>query len=172
MICYALLGASDSLSRPSLPFLSAGSGRRRPRMASTIPSRPSPLANSLKSLSLPLHKTQRLLPTHNYHTAALPLIPNPITLLRHEQHFRSECRADELSPAQSDLVSGRRFTGCRFVPAGIAPATGDRLQHVSDGGPVLRVEIGVNFVKEVKWRRVALLDGEHEGESAKTWGGY
>jgi hypothetical protein len=36
----------------------------------------------------------------------------------------------------------------------------------------LRVEIGVNFVKEVKWRRVALLDGEHEGESAKTWGGY
>lgn len=40
---------------------------------------------------------------------------------------------------------------------------------VGDGGAVLGVEIGVDFVEEVEGRRVALLDGEDEGEGAETW---
>lgn len=37
------------------------------------------------------------------------------------------------------------------------------------GGAVLRVEVGVDFVEEVEGGRVALLDGEDEGEGAETW---
>jgi hypothetical protein len=32
----------------------------------------------------------------------------------------------------------------------------------------LRVEIGVDFVEEVEWRRIALLDREDEGQRAET----
>ena len=39
---------------------------------------------------------------------------------------------------------------------------------MGDGGAVLGVEVGVDFVKEVKGRRVALLDREDEGEGAET----
>jgi hypothetical protein len=40
---------------------------------------------------------------------------------------------------------------------------------VRDGGAVLRVEVGVDLVKEVEGRRVALLDGEDERERAQAW---
>lgn len=39
-----------------------------------------------------------------------------------------------------------------------------------DGGAVLGVEVGVDFVKEVERGGVALLDGEDEGEGAEAWG--
>ena len=45
----------------------------------------------------------------------------------------------------------------------------DVAQHVGDGGAVLRVEVGVDFVEEVEGRGVALLDREDEGEGAETW---
>jgi hypothetical protein len=34
---------------------------------------------------------------------------------------------------------------------------------LSDGGSVLGVEVGVDFVEEIEGRWVALLDCEHEG---------
>ena len=40
-----------------------------------------------------------------------------------------------------------------------------------DGGAVLGVEVGVDFVEEVEGRGVALLDCEDEGEGAETLGG-
>lgn len=39
---------------------------------------------------------------------------------------------------------------------------------MGDGGAVLGVEVGVDFVKKVKGRRVALLDREDEGKGAET----
>lgn len=39
---------------------------------------------------------------------------------------------------------------------------------VGDGGAVLGVEVGVDFVEEVEGCGVALLDGEDEGEGAET----
>ena len=44
----------------------------------------------------------------------------------------------------------------------------DRSQHISNSSPVLRVEIGVDFIKEVEGRWIALLDCEDEGEGAET----
>jgi hypothetical protein len=37
-----------------------------------------------------------------------------------------------------------------------------------DGCAVLGIEVGVDFVEEVEWGRVALLDGEDEGKGAQT----
>lgn len=54
------------------------------------------------------------------------------------QHFRPERCADK-------LAVGR---------------VGDRLEHLGDGCPVLRVEVGVDFVEEVEGCWVAGLDGE------------
>ncbi len=42
------------------------------------------------------------------------------------------------------------------------------MQHLRHGGAVLRVEVGVDFVEEVEGCRVALLDGEDEGEGAEA----
>lgn len=39
--------------------------------------------------------------------------------------------------------------------------------HVSDSSTILRVQCRVDLIKEVERRRVALLDGEDEGESHK-----
>lgn len=39
---------------------------------------------------------------------------------------------------------------------------------VGDGGTVLGVEVGVDFVEEVEGGGVALLDGEDEGEGAEA----
>ena len=44
----------------------------------------------------------------------------------------------------------------------------DGVQHLGDGGAVLRVEVGVNFVEEVEGRWVTALDGENESEGAET----
>lgn len=102
-------------------------------------------------LLLPLDKLQRLvLPHHNNATALISQIPNPIALLRHKQHLGPKSRADELTAA------------------GLARALGDGFEHVGDGGAVLGVEVGVDFVKKVKGRRVALLDREDEGKGAET----
>lgn len=40
-------------------------------------------------------------------------------------------------------------------------------QHLCDRSPVLRVQIGVDLVKEVEGRGIALLDGEDEGEGTE-----
>lgn len=63
------------------------------------------------------------------------------------KHFRTESSADELA------VGG----------------AGDGLEHLGHGRPVLSVQIGVNFVKEVEWCWVTSLDGKNQGKSAKTY---
>jgi len=107
-------------------------------------------------LLLPLHKLQRLLLTDYYYTTALILIiPDAIALLGHEQHLGSKRRADKLAAAQA-----------AFLGRGGAVRYG--LEHVGDGGAVLGVEVGVDFVEEVEGGRVALLDGEDEGKGAEA----
>lgn len=102
-------------------------------------------------LLLPLHKLQRLILAHDDDaTALVPQVSNPIALLRHQQHLRPERRAYELAAAR------------------LARALRDGFEHVGDGCAVLRVQVGIDFVKEVKGRRVALLDREDEGEGAET----
>jgi hypothetical protein len=41
---------------------------------------------------------------------------------------------------------------------------------LGDGCTVLGVEVGVDFVEEIEWGGVALLDGEDEGKGAQTCG--
>lgn len=102
-------------------------------------------------LLLPLDKLQRLILTHDDDAAALVAqVPDPVALLRHAQHLGPERRADELAAAR------------------LAGALRDGPEHVGDGGAVLRVEVGVDLVEEVKGGRVALLDREDEGEGAET----
>lgn len=69
------------------------------------------------------------------------------------EHLRPERRTDEL-PAASVFI---------------AAAVSDRFEHVGHRLAVLSVEIGVDFVKEIKRSWVAFLDGEDEGKGAETW---
>ena len=43
---------------------------------------------------------------------------------------------------------------------------------VSNSSPVLSIQIGVDFVKEVEGCGIALLDREDEGEGAEAWVGW
>ena len=63
------------------------------------------------------------------------------------QHFRPEGRADE-------LAIGRVRNG---------------LEHLCHRRPVLRIQVGVDLVEEVEWRRIAGLNGKDQGESTQTW---
>lgn len=119
------------------------------------PSPSVPLRPTIKSLLLPLHKLQRLLPRHDHHIRALLLVPHAVAFLRHVQHLRPKGRADELRPRAA-------------FPVGVG-LTADVAQVVGDGGAVLGVEVRVDFVEEVEGRRVALLDREDEGEGAEAW---
>lgn len=69
------------------------------------------------------------------------------------QHLRPERCADEL-PATS-----------AFLAAGVS----DGFEHVGHRLAVLGVEVGIDFVKEIKRCWVAFLDGEDEGKGAETW---
>jgi hypothetical protein len=108
---------------------------------------------------LPLHKLQRLLPTHHINTTRL-VSPkhNTITLIRHKDHLRPKRRTNELP----------RHASCAILSALTALLFGYRLEHLCDGSAVLSVEVGVDFVEEVEGCGVALLDGEDEGEGAET----
>jgi hypothetical protein len=82
--------------------------------------------STLLATNLSLHKVQRLFLGHDINTTGLVNITNTIALFRHEQHFRSERRANELS---------------LFGTFG---------QHLGNGGTVLGIEVCVDFVKEVE----------------------
>lgn len=69
------------------------------------------------------------------------------------QHLRPERRADKLPATSAFLTS----------------SVSDRLEHVGHCLTVLSVEVGVDFVKEIKRGWVAFLDGEDEGKGAETW---
>lgn len=62
------------------------------------------------------------------------------------QHLGTEGRADE-------LTVGR---------------VRDGLEHLRHGSTVLGVEVGVDFIEEVERGRVTGLDGEDQGQGAKT----
>jgi hypothetical protein len=65
-------------------------------------------------------------------------------------HLRPKRCANELATAVSILAS---------LPA-------ESLQHLGNGGTVLCVEVGVDFVEEVERRGIALLDREDESQRA------
>jgi hypothetical protein len=80
----------------------------------------------LLATNLSLHKTQRIILGHDINTTGLVVITDTIALFRHQQHLRSERRANELS---------------LFGTFG---------QHLGNGGTVLGIEVCVDFVKEVE----------------------
>lgn len=45
---------------------------------------------------------------------------------------------------------------------------GDGVEQGGDGGAVLRVEVGVDLVKDDKRRRLGRLEGEDEAEGTET----
>ena len=77
-----------------------------------------------------------------------------ITFISDKQHLRSEGRADELSTHASGTIFGILAALLRR----------DFIEHLCNCGTVLGVEIGVDFIEEVKGGWVALLDCEHERE--------
>lgn len=44
----------------------------------------------------------------------------------------------------------------------------DRFEHLSNSSTILGIEVGVDFIKEVKWCGITRLDGENESQGAKT----
>jgi hypothetical protein len=83
-----------------------------------------------------------------------------ITLIRYKQHLWSECCTDKLSAhATCSAILLRGVLLC-----------GDFFKHLGDSGSVLGVEVCVDFVKEVEWSGIALLDSEDEREGAETYG--
>lgn len=82
------------------------------------------------STDLSFHKVECLLRTDHIDATRLVDITDTVALFRNQQHFRTECRADELTML-------RRLG-----------------EHVCHGGAVLRVEVCIDFVKQVKRRRV------------------
>ncbi len=109
---------------------------------------------------LTIHEPQCLIPTHSINTRCLVVERNTVTFISYKQHLRSESRADELS------AHGAR-TVVRVLTALLR---GYLLEHLRDGRAVLRIEICVDFVKEVERCRITLLDCEDEGECTQTWG--
>jgi hypothetical protein len=83
---------------------------------------------------------------------------NSITLVRHQQHLGSKRCTDELSTHTSSLG----------VVALSILLIRDLLQHLRDRRSVLCVKIGVDLVKEVEGRGIALLDCEDKGKGTKT----
>lgn len=112
---------------------------------------PSKISANHQDLSrrLALDKFHGILSADLNNTTALANIANTIALVRHEQHLRSERRADELPVA----LAGMR----------------DILQHLSNGCAILSIKIGVDLVEEVEGCGIAALNGEDEGQSAKTY---
>lgn len=81
------------------------------------------------------------------------------TLVRDVQHFRAERSADKL-PSHRPIV---------FVRGILISSVGEVQQVVCNGCSILRIEIGVNFIENIEWRRVGGLDGENQGKTAQTW---
>lgn len=102
---------------------------------------------------LTLHELQCFLSAYNTNSTCLPLKTDTVALLRHEQHLGPEGRADELARSSLVAVTRNRQT----------------VEMVRDGCAVLRIEVGVDLVKEVEWGRIAGLDGEDECEGTETW---
>ena len=82
-----------------------------------------------------------------------------VALVSHKQHLRSESRANELAAHAAVAI----------VRVGAALLCRDLLEHLGDGCAVLGVEVCVDFVEEVEWRRITLLDGEDEGKGTQAW---
>jgi hypothetical protein len=98
-----------------------------------------------------LHEIQRSLPLHNINTTRLVRVANTVAPIRHMHHLRPERRTDELAASILILAS---------VPT-------QPLQHLRHSRAILRIEIGIDFIKQVEWRWVALLDRKDEGECAE-----
>jgi hypothetical protein len=121
---------------------------------------PSHLITANSSRLLPLHKLQRLLPTHDINATRL-ISPkhDTVAFIRHKDHLWPEGRANELSRHATRTVL-RTLTTLLLR---------NRLEHLCDCSAVLGVEVGIDFVEEIEGCGVALLDGEDKGESAETW---
>lgn len=118
----------------------------------TNPQTPAPILAHLPSkpylLRLRLNKAEGVCLTYGVNATCFSgrIKADPIALFRHKHHLGPKRRADKLSAA------------------GILPAfIGDGLQHLRDGGAVLGVKVGVDFVEEVEGCWIALLDCEDEG---------
>ena len=103
------------------------------------------------SLLHTVDKIQRRLPLHHIDATRFIRVAHAIATVRHQHHLRPERRADELASAIAVL----------------AALSTELVEHLRDRRAVLRIEIGIDFVKEVKGRGVALLNGKDEGECAE-----
>jgi hypothetical protein len=93
-------------------------------------------------------KLERCLPVNHINTTRLVCVGDTIASIRHVYHLGPESCADELTA--SILV--------------LATLTAQPLQHLGNCSTILRVEIGIDFVKEVERRGIALLDSKDEGK--------
>lgn len=101
---------------------------------------------SRRWFGLPINKVKRILRSNTINRTRLIAKRYAVALIRHKHNLRSERGADELR------------TG--FV--------GDGLEQRCDGGTVLRVEVGVYFVKDDHGAALRLLEGKDEAQRAQT----
>jgi hypothetical protein len=110
-------------------------------------------------LGLALNEIQRILLRLLPYAADVIPEPHAKAHVRNPEHFRSESRTDELTSGRSS------FSILGFI---LRPV-GEVQEVISHSCSILRVEIGINLVKDVEWCWVCGLDGEDEGKTAKTW---
>lgn len=103
---------------------------------------------------LTIHKSQCLLTTHGINTTRLVVECDAITLVCHQQHLGSESGTDELA-AHACALAILTVLLCR-----------DLLEHLSNCGTVLGVEVGIDFVEEVEGCWIALLDRKDKCQCA------
>lgn len=96
-------------------------------------------------------KLKRRFSINNIDATRLVRVGNTIASIRHVYHLRPESRADKLT------------TSIRVL----STMTTQSLQHLRNSSSILRVEIGIDFVKEVERRGIALLDSKDQGERAE-----
>lgn len=100
-------------------------------------------------LGLALNKAQRIFHADTVHRTRLVVERHSVALVGRVHDFRTESRADELR----------------------ARLVGDGLQQRRDGRTILRVQVGVDLVKDDHGTAFCLLQGKNQAQGTQTWKG-
>jgi hypothetical protein len=89
-----------------------------------------------------------MFPVNDINTARFVGISDTITLVCFVNHFWPESGANKLSTV--------------FIAGSFRQV----FEHLSDSSSVLRVQVGIDFIKEIEWRWITALNGKNKTERA------
>lgn len=110
-------------------------------------------------LRLTFDKVQRIFTRFHSDAADIGCEGNAIHLFRHQQHLRSESRANKLT--SSRLLSVIIWFFIR--------STSQVLQMICHCCSILSVEVSINLVKDVEWRGISFLNSKDESQRTETY---